>query len=63
VIAMKRPLTEVARDVAVPLVWLEAEPPLRQVHQQACICAECEAMTQHVRMVAEVNAGRYEVDE
>jgi hypothetical protein len=60
---MKRPLTEVVREVVVPLAWIWAEPPTRTIHRQACQCAACEAMTQHLRMVAEANAGRYEVDE
>jgi hypothetical protein len=61
----KRPLAEIARDVAAPLIWIEADPPLlvRTFHKQACECAVCEATTQRKRMIAEVNAGRYEVDE
>ena len=49
---------KVAHD-AVSLAWLRGQP-VRQVHQPACVCAACEAATQRVRLLDQVNSGQYE---
>ncbi len=49
---------EIARHTT-SLAWLRT----RQVHQQACVCAECEAATRRARLLLEVNSGQYEAEE
>jgi len=54
-------LASVAKNASTSLLWLRKGWPT--VHEVACQCAECEALTQRERMRLAVNSGQYEVDE